>query len=47
MRKVIYRMTKEMIWKLYLEGFTSKERIIDYLNRTTGVKGKIVDIEVV
>lgn len=30
-----------------LEGIDTKEKIIDYLNLTTGVKGKIVDIEVI
>lgn len=46
MRKIIYRMSKEMIWKFYLEGLDTKEKIIDYLNLTSGMKGRIVNIEI-
>ena len=47
MKKVIYRMSKEMLWNLYLEGLDTKDKIINYLNSTSSIKDKIVDIEVV
>lgn len=46
MKKVIYRTSKEMLWNLYLEGLDTKAKLLDYLNSTSGIKKKIVDIEV-
>lgn len=39
-------MSKEMVHSLSLEGLNTKEKIINYLNKTSGIKGIIVDIEV-
>lgn len=47
MKKIIYRISKKTIWNLHLKGLDTKDKIINYLNLTSGVKGKIVDIEVV
>lgn len=36
-----------MILKFYLEGLDTKEKIINYLNLTSGIKGEIMNIEVI
>lgn len=46
MKRLIYRMSIEMVVKLAEEGFNTKQKIINYLNLTSGIKGKIVDLEV-
>lgn len=46
MKNLIYRMSKNMMWKLINEGYDTKRKILDYLNLTAGIKGKIVDLEV-
>lgn len=35
-----------MVWKLTNEGCDTKQKVLDYLNLTSGIKGKIVDLEV-
>lgn len=47
MQKVIYKMSKAMAMTFVLQGLDTKEKLIKYLNKTSGIKGRIVDIDIV